>query len=225
MRAIEIAEAVDGIRTVLRTRINQILHIPDFWQHVRTGVLKVTETRTETTRLQDGSTLTRNVDYLVDYAPIQGHAMLEPGAHEIARQLKYALTAFRAIEDFGGYRLNPISISDQDRRKVAKILERGLKKAASSYDEIEDVRRFLQPVTLSTIAAWGRHLGAPANFHAALDGRTLQLGKSLYEYQQTQIPEDFFGVLPDLPRIGPVNIDDAPEINLDPAAPAEEEMA
>jgi hypothetical protein len=77
-RAIEIAEAVDAIRTILRTRINQLLHIPNFCQHVRTGVLQITERNTETVRLQDGSTLTRDVDRIIDYGPMPGFEMLDP---------------------------------------------------------------------------------------------------------------------------------------------------
>ena len=224
-RAIEIAEAVDTIRAILRTRISQVVHIPNFWQHVRTGTLKITERDSETVRLQDGSTLTRDVDRIIDYGPMPGYDMLDPGAHEIARQLKYAFTALNAILSFGGLNINPLTIWDKDRRHVAKVFERGLKKAAASFDEIQNVRQFIGPVGIATLAGWGRHPGAPANFHAALDGRTLQLGRSPHDYQKIIVPETFFAVLPSLPRIGKINIDDAPDVHLDPPAQDEEEIA
>jgi hypothetical protein len=225
VRAVEIGEAVDGIRTSLRTKISGALEIPNFWQHVRTGILMVSQRRQETVELDDGTKFTRDKNEIVPYGALPGHRMLEPGADELARELRNALAAFRAIEEFGGARINPSTLLDKERRQVARVFERGLKTAARAFDEIEEVRKFISPLGIGALAGWGKHPGAPANFHAALDGRTLELGRSSYEYHRTMIPENFFGVLPALPRIGEVNIDDAPDVHLDAPAPAQEDIA
>ena len=196
--------------------------IQNFWQHVRTGVLRVTEKREETIELPDGTTLTRDVGIHVDFATLPGYQMFQPARDELARELRNAFSAFRAIDGFGGTKINPVTISDDDRRKVARVFERGLKTAARAFDEIETVRQLITPHAISTLARWGEHPGAPANFFVALEGRTLHLGKSEYEFSEGG---DHRGILrrpAALPRIGEINIDDAPEVNLDPS-PARDE--
>jgi hypothetical protein len=137
---------------------------------------------------ENGQTIARNVDAIVQYAPLPGHQMLKPGPDELARDFRNALQTFRAIEQFGGVNIRP---AIKERRQVARVFERGLKTAARAFDEIEEVRRFIAAHAVANLKNWGKHVGAPANFHAALHGRTLELGASAFNYQKTMIPETF----------------------------------
>jgi hypothetical protein len=81
-----------------------------------------------------------------------------------------------------------------------------LKNANSPFTEGEELRRFLAPVTISTLRSWARHPGAPYQFHIALEKRDLHLGRSPTEYQRMPIPEAFWQVIPALPRISDTDI-------------------
>jgi hypothetical protein len=132
--------------------------------------------------------------------------MLHPGGKFTGQPLKYGLAGLKSLEQAGVANMDIKELSDDERRKIARILERSIKKANEAFKGIEEVRPFLSAVAIATLSGWGRHKGCPIAIYISMEGNNLLLGRTPHEHQRLQVPKEFFGVLRPLPRLGQTNV-------------------
>jgi hypothetical protein len=54
---------------------------------------------------------------------------------------------------------------------------------------------------LSTLNGWAKSEGCPVEMYLELDGGRLYVGLTDHEFHPINLPEDYFGVLPSLPKL------------------------
>lgn len=192
---------VDRVREILSRRIP---HLIDFnlWHHVRTDQrLKTENQRRVWQKDRNGEEREVVVRENVVYGPVIGHTMLEPKPKLIFNRLDVCRVRLKSI-DFGeGYAEHLASLSHEDRRALAKFMQKEIKKAHDLYDELEEVRRFLRPENVATLRSWGKHEGCPTRLHISFapDGQQLRLGRTDEQYQVMTVRPEFWTTLQIIP--------------------------
>jgi hypothetical protein len=206
--AIEVIEAnipavkeVDRVREILSRRIPLLIDF-DLWRHIRADQrLRMESERRTVTQDRYGEehvTVTREVNV---YGPVIGHIMLEPSPKPIFDRLDICRTRLRMI-DFGErYAEHLATLPFEEKRKLAKFLQKEIRKAHDLFAEAEEVRRFLRPENVATLRGWGKHENCPTRLHIAFapDGRQLHIGKTDEQVQTMTVRPPFWSILRQIP--------------------------
>jgi hypothetical protein len=199
--SISTAKEVDRVREILARRIPFLIDF-DLWNHVRAEQqLSTYSERRTTVRDRNGEEREVIVRGANVYGPIIGHTMLEPKAKLNWNRLDVCRTRLKMIafgEKFAEYLA---SISPEEKRKLARHLQKEVRKARDLFDELNEVRRFLRPENVSTLRGWGKHEDCPTKFYIAFepDGRQLRLGRTNQNFQSMTVREPFWETLRQIP--------------------------
>ena len=182
----DVAGALDTFGESLRKTIHDRLAMP-IWQHVRTGVLEVTERRRETRVNPRNPTESHivDVDAPIRYGVLAGYEMLSPTLAKLLPRFSKPIGAIEemaAIDDWDSY---VASLSDHDRHRVVGRLNQAIKAAHSLRDRVTELRSFLSVVNISTLRTWGARPDSPASIYARRDGDVLWIGR--YERARMKI--------------------------------------
>ena len=202
--AIEVIEAniptvreVDRVREILARRIPHLIDF-DLWYHIRADQKLRTENERRTvTKDRFGEERVTVVREANIYGPVIGHIMLEPSSKLIMNRLDICKTRLRMI-DFGDkYAEHLATLPSNEKGKLAKFLQKEIKKAHELFAELEEVRRFLRPENVATLRGWGKHEDCPTRLHIAFapDGRQLNIGKTDEQYQTMTVRPPFWNAL------------------------------
>jgi hypothetical protein len=201
------AEAVketDRVRDIIARRIPVLIEF-DLWNHVRSDQRLRTERKLrKLVRDRDGEEREVVVRESNVYGPVIGHIMLRPKAKPIYDRLRLCLQRLR-LADFGeAFAERLATLSLDDRKKLAKLLQVEVGKAHYLLAEATEVRSFLSPENVATLRGWGKHEDCPAKLHIALtpDGM-LQLGKTKEEFRTLTIKPSFRNSLRQIPILSP----------------------
>jgi hypothetical protein len=196
-RALPCVLAVDALRKVLRHELPTTLK-GDLWSYIKDGNLKIAKQKKEgTTEEKQKSRV------FVNYASIDGYRMLDPNeAAALAVSLKYVIDALKAVEPGHDFKATIAGMSEDERKKTARILGRSLNRAKDVFKEVADIRQFVSVVTIATLRNWGLQNGCPIRIHTMLDGLNLYVGRNEHEHRRFEIPPEFFHVIGELPNIG-----------------------
>lgn len=88
------------------------------------------------------------------------------------------------------------TLPSNEKGKLAKFLQKEIKKAHELFAELEEVRRF-RPENVATLRGWGKQEGCPTRLHIAFapDGRQLNIGKTDEQYQTMTVRPPFWNAL------------------------------
>ena len=207
-QAIDVIEAntptvkeVDRVREILARRIPLLIDF-DLWHHVRADQkLRTESVRRTTYQDADGQQREAVTRELNVYGPIIGQAMIQPKSKPMFDRLDICKTRLRMI-DFGErYADHLSSLPAEEKRKLARHLQKEVRKAHELFDELEDVRLFLRPENVATLRGWGKHPDCPTRLFIAFDpdGRQLRLGKNDENCQRMTIRDPFWLTLRQIP--------------------------
>jgi hypothetical protein len=91
-----------------------------------------------------------------------GHIMLEPKARLVFNRLDVCRTRLKMI-DFGESFAEHLStLPFEEKRKLARHMQKEIGKAHALFEELERVRFFLRAENVATLRGWGKHPDAPA---------------------------------------------------------------
>jgi hypothetical protein len=206
--AVPAVRALDAVRKTLRERLPRILKT-DLWLQIRDGVLTVETEKEESYRKSDGTMGTRTVRREEIYGPIEGQIMLKPDAKPLAPRLAQTLAALHTLNMGTNYATRIHELTDEDRRKTAKVLGQCLSYTARTFREVEEARKFFSRATVGSLNGWNKREGCPIHIFVMVDGRDVYVGRNEHEHQRLTLPKEFTQVLGTLPRIS--NIDLAAE--------------
>jgi len=206
--AIEVIDAnipavreVDRVREILARRIPLLIDF-DLWYHIRADQRLRTEAERRTVNKdRHGEEREAIIRESTIYGPVIGHIMLEPKPKLILSRLDICKTRLRMI-DFGNkYAEHLATLPHEEKRKLAKFLQKEIKKAHDLFAEVEEVRLFLRPENVATLRGWGKHEGCPTQMYIAFapDGRQLRLGKTDEQCQSMTIRDPFWTLLRQIP--------------------------
>jgi hypothetical protein len=82
------------------------------------------------------------------------------------------------------------AMSDEERRRVADLLSRSVKRAREKIEELEDLRRFVERVAINTLRHWGTHEGCPIPVVYSHNGDRITIGRSEYSNVAVTVPAD-----------------------------------
>ena len=192
---------VDRVREILSRRIPLLIDF-DLWRHVRTDQrLKTENQRISIQKDRLGEEREVIVRESVVYGPVLGHIMLEPKPKLILNRLSICKTRLTAI-DFGhSYAEHLAKLPYEEKRKLARFMQKEITKAHDLFAEAEEVRQFLRLENVATLRGWGKHKECPTQFHIAFapDGRQLHLGKTDEHFQSMTVRPEFWATLRKIP--------------------------
>jgi hypothetical protein len=193
----EAIREIDRVREIIARRIPIIIDF-DLWRHVRGDQQLKTECEHRiTSKDRYGEERQITVRESNIYGPVSGHIMLEPKAKPIYDRLKICHTRLRMI-DFGERFAEHLgTLSSEDKAKVAKLLEKEIRKAQELLAEAVEVKRFLSLDNLATLRGWGKHEDCPTKLYIAFvpDGRQLRIGRTDQQFQVMKVQPPFWNTL------------------------------
>jgi hypothetical protein len=192
---------VDRVREILSRRIPHLIDF-DLWRHVRADQrLKTESQRTAIQKDRLGEEREVTVRESLIYGPVIGHIMLQPKPKLILNKLDICKTRLKMI-DFGDrYAEHLATLPYEEKRKLAKFMEKEVMKAHDLFAEVEEVRRFLKPENVATLRGWGKHKDCPTRLYISFapDGRQLHLGKTDDQLQTMTVRPEFWTTLLRIP--------------------------
>lgn len=198
------ATDVDTVRRILAKRLSKIIDF-DIWNDLRVdGALKRHVKRTENFVRADGTQGERPAFDIERHAGLDGYTLLNPHFQPMAPRLEKSLQKLRTIDFGNNWKDRVEAMSDIERHTAANNLAKPISSAREIFSEIEECRRFLSPVSISTLNAWGRHEDSPASLFLELKGAELLIGLNPDKTQRMKLGNSFFQILGELPRIGDI---------------------
>lgn len=86
--------------------------------------------------------------------------------------------------------------------RARNIISKGIADARAIVESIEDLRRFADVKTASTLRNWGMHEGCPCQIYARRDGPVFKIGKTEDRTQSIILPAFFESALGRIPELG-----------------------
>lgn len=196
-RAVTVGEATKAFHDTLQGKL--AMGGVALWPYVkRGGELIVQEKQEIFRRGHDGNMNTQEVDGDRTFATLPGYRMLDPGLNVPVAALVTALRNLRPF-DFGDdceAAVEPMAL--EVKSKAAKMIGRSMGKARDAIVELEDLRRFVEAVTINTLRRWGEDKGCPYPLIYTHAGDRINFGKSEYRSLTVPIPPEM------LQRIGTI---------------------
>lgn len=192
---------VDRVREILARRIPLLIDF-NLWHHIRGDQRLRTENERRTMQKdRNGQEREAIIRELNIYGPVIGHTMIEPRPKLVMNRLDVCKARLQMI-DFGErFTEHLASLSSEEKRKLARHLQKEIRKTHDLFDELEEVRLFLRPENVATLRGWGKHEDCPTRFYIAFepDGRQLRLGKTDQNFQSMTVREPFWTTLRQIP--------------------------
>lgn len=197
-------KAIDRVREIIARRLPVICDF-DFWAHIRSDqTFKIEEKRRTFIRNRNGEEEEITTRHISPYGPVVGHMFLQPKAKLIYDQLDICRTRLKMC-DFGEKFADHLAtLPFDEKRKLAKHLQKEVRKAHDLLAEADQVRRFLREENLATLRGWGRHPDSPVRvfIQAQPDGTRLNIGQSNEQNSSMKIPDGFWNILRSIPILG-----------------------
>jgi hypothetical protein len=199
-RAAPIGHAVDELRNRACDVFAGVLRT-DLWDHVRTGELRITRTRTQIVQIPGQGEEEREVQLTETYGTIVGQDFLKKRSPRLGRRLDNAVLALQQI-NFGAEHEDRVrAMTDDEPHQAARLLQQALKTAGDAFKAIEELRQFTSRTTIATLNGWGRLPQCPVHMHIAYDGGALYIGKVDHTLRRIEVPPAYLHVLPPLPKL------------------------
>ena len=184
-RAIVVARAVENLHTLLHNRFRMVgLKL---WPYVRrNGELQINVKEEEFRRQGDGEMYAHEVHGTRTFAVVPGYEMLNPDAPRLSGSLEGSAGRIRQYRFGEDWKAAIEALSDEERHQVADTLSRAVGKATACIAELENLRRFIEPVAINTLRSWGAHEGCPIPYIYSHNGTSITFGPS--DYQSVGVP-------------------------------------
>jgi hypothetical protein len=197
----ETIKEIDRVREIIARRIPIVIDF-DLWHHIRADQrLRTERERRAVSKDRYGEEREVVVRDSIVYGPVIGHIMLEPKPKPIQDRFSICKTRLRLI-DFGEkYAEHLATLPAEEKRKMAKFLQKEIRKAHELLAEAAEVKRFLSVENVATLRGWGKHEDCPTKLYMAFapDGRQLRLGRTDEQYQTMTVRPAFWGTLRQIP--------------------------
>lgn len=184
--ALPVAEAVQVLSKSLRRTFEEKLNLP-IWSYVQHGTLPVWEEFSEVR--SDGSIKTLSGSKT--YAKAQGFRLLQPNLKQFAFRVEQVMFGFRTAFETDDWESFVASLSDEERHKLAKLVNRSVATGRELLAELRELQRFVSPLNVATLRTWGRHEGNKMPFVFERDGAALRIGKNDFARMTVPIPASF----------------------------------
>jgi hypothetical protein len=196
-----VGHAVDEFRNKACTVFKEVLHL-DLWDHIRTGELRITSTRTQIVQIPGQGVDEREVQVTETYGRITGQDFLKVRSPKLGLKLRNVLIGLGAINYGPNFKEVVAEMSDEHRREAARILGKAVQAADAVFSSIHDLRQFTSPATLATLNGWARRKGCIVQMHVTFDGSNLHIGRDEDSWRRIEAPAGYSLVLKRLPSIG-----------------------
>jgi hypothetical protein len=185
--ALVVARAVEEFHRLLHNRFRTVKL--KLWPYVRRGgELRVNVKETVMRTGRDGETYADEVDADTVFAVLPGYQMLDPDLPPLATSLESVLERIKPFEFGDQWEAKVAALTDEERRRAADTLSRSVKKAKENIAEIEELQKFIEPVAINTLRAWGAHVGCAIPYNYAHNGGNITFGRSDYEMVGVTLP-------------------------------------
>ncbi len=192
-----IITAFDNGRKGMRERLD-MLRLP-LWSRIRDGQLHVSRAREIVFKKPDGTDATRTVHDMQVYGPVAGYAFFAPDAKPYTPRLKRLQTSLSQVPTFRPE--NIPNLSDQERRYIAKTINQATTTMRDILNDITDLRRIFEQVSISTINGWSRDPGADFPIHFAVDNTSLYIGRTADNRLRIPVAPEFWQRLRSIPQM------------------------
>ena len=126
--------------------------------------------------------------------------MLDPSLTEFAPRLKQIEKELDAIR-FADCDEALAGMDDEERTRVAKVLGRNVDKARRLFEEMEDVRRFVEPIAVATLRNWASQPGCVLRIYFERNGNSFYVGARAEEKLRVEILPEIELTLGSLPNL------------------------
>jgi hypothetical protein len=186
--ALPAIEAIDSLRKILRKELPHILKA-NLWEQIKNGGVLILKPP--------------GAEVPPVYATIDGYKMLDPNEPAMAPLLRNNIHDLLNISHrlHGDYKASIAAMTPENRTVTARTFGRCVNSGNRIFSEAENIRRFLSPVTISTLRNWGLHEHCPIRIHSMLDDFGVSFGRKPFETRRFPIPPEFhnqLGALPDI---------------------------
>lgn len=186
-RGITVAKAVETFHEQLHRKL--IISNLKLWPYVRReGQLSVAVKEKEFRRGPDGEMYEHEVDASRIAYRLPGYQMLDPSLGSPSTSLENALRQIKVFDFGAAWPTRLDAMDDTDRARAATILSRCVANAKEKIAELEEVRRFVERVSVNTLRSWGLDEGCPIPRYYAHEGSRFLFGRSDYESLAVEFP-------------------------------------
>lgn len=170
-----IARAADRLHRDVQAVIGR--HRLRLWDYARSGTLSV-----ESEEEQDGRT------QLVPFATVAGLPFLDPKRRSTAEAVQEAVMLFSQMALGPQWRDRVLRMTEEHRSEAVRLLSRAGQRAVAAYDAVAELKAFLSPVTIGTLASWGSHERCPTSIFVDREEMRLLIGPSQQRAVRITIP-------------------------------------
>lgn len=191
---IKVAEIVHGValataefRATLQAKL--AAERLSLWDHVRSdGDLKITEKFEIFQPGLDGALNKRRSERQRTYAQLSGYEVLNPRQFHCPKRIRNCIETLQKF-NLGDDECDGItSMSDQERHEAANQISRSVAALKECIAEIDNMRRFAEPVTINTLRNWARQEGCPMPRYWERRGDAIHFGRSEHSCLVVAIP-------------------------------------
>jgi hypothetical protein len=200
-----VGHALDEFRNKACTVFKEVLHL-DLWDHIRTGELRITSTKTQIVQIPGQGVDERQVQVTETYGWITGQDFLKARSPKLGLKLHDVLIGLRAIDYGSDFKDVVAQMSNQHRREAARILGKAVGAANAVFASILDLRQFTSPINLATLNGWASKEQCVVHMYLTFDGINLGIGKNEYNWRRIEAPPAYSLVLRKLPSIAQKSI-------------------
>jgi hypothetical protein len=179
----EVSAILDGFRSQLTLKLRAFSHFR-LGDALREGKLLAREVTEKIVVGKDRKEITKLVHTDRVYAIIRGYEILQPTRTPITEKLKAARIKLAGINPHAKMEF----LDDPHLRKIAKDFSRGLIEARDATEEIEILRRFVAPETISTLRNWGMYPGGILSLHVERQEESFYIGPTKQQQIRLHLP-------------------------------------
>jgi hypothetical protein len=201
-RAHSVAQHLDEVQSFFASAERRTTIVPDLWQHIR----------------NDGQLHVIDRELIVDRRPSRDDDDDEEDRYRMVDRVASRIAGYRLIDplrrplaprlDSARRRLADIDIPDLDQDldpvrlgKLESGVQRAVRDGQEAIDELNDVVRFLSPVSLASIRTWGNDRLAPLRYYIGRDGNSLLMGQTAGRTRRIDLPSNVGGQVLNIPDL------------------------
>lgn len=188
--AMPVAKAVEQMHELLRDRMRKV-DLDLFSLVGANGELRVFERASEFRRGTDNM-FVREFDQLRLLGRIYGYGILTTKRPRLSSVLERCLERMNEYSFRRSWKEAVDAMTFAQRKNAATALSGATRRAKEVIDEIANLRRFAERVTINTLRNWGQHPGCPFPFNYAHDGKVITFGPSDSRMVGFPIPDDLW---------------------------------
>lgn len=198
-----IAKALDHFYRLFHLKIKS-LNLHAAVKEISSGDLMLNVENVTLVKQADGSETFQNTPSREKYSSFDGKEMLEKGRKPIEPKLHEALSLLESAKTRLEALNGDTSIENYSEVKnIVSAFSRAVRISEEAMKDVQALKKFLGPITLNTIYAWGAHKQVPANLYFSRENNKFFIGTEKSKSVSIQISTKLEEPITRLPQISP----------------------